>query len=221
MLHVVRSACRPIFLAAFAILIMGAAPAGVNDKTVSPSVMVARFHDALLDAVKTTSGKGYSARESAILPVVAASFDTRAMARIAAGGYWDTLSEMERSQLASAFADLTTASYAVRFRAYTGQRFAVLAEQAAPQDRMLVRAQIMRGSGETFGLSYVLEKSATPQGWSIIDVWLNNTVSELALRRAEFSPVLREKGGAALIADLRSKIAALPKDDAPRPTRMN
>ena len=221
MLHVVCSAGRSIFFVALVALLMGAAPARMSDQTVSPSVMVTRFHDALLNAVKTTSGQGYSARESAILPVVAASFDTRVMARIAAGSYWDALSESERSQLAEAFADLTTANYAVRFRAYTGQRFAVLAQQAAPQDRMLVRAQIRRGSGEAFSISYVLEKSATPLGWSIIDVWLNNTVSELALRRAEFSPVLREKGGAALIADLRSKIAALPKDDAPRAVRVN
>ena len=184
-------------------------------------MMVTRFHEALVKAVKTASGQGFTARKSAFMPVVAASYDTQFMARIAAGSYWDRLSGGEREALAAALTDLTVANYAARFRDYNGQQFAVLEAQPASQGRVLVRAQIKRRAGEPVKLSYLLEKSAKPQGWSIIDVWLNDTVSELALRRSEFSRVLRDKGGAALIADLRSKIAALPKDDAPGMTRMN
>ncbi|MGI9431564.1 MAG: ABC transporter substrate-binding protein, partial [Myxococcota bacterium] len=47
--------------------------------------------------------------------------------------------------------------------------------------------------------------------WRIIDVFLNGTVSELALRRSEYSSVIRSDGYEALRDGLREKIAATPE----------
>lgn len=207
-----------VLLAALALALAGAGPAPAAP---GPTEMVTRFHEALVRAAKSASGKDYMGQRAAFEPVVAEHYDTRFMARIAVGSYWGALSDDEREELAKAFFDLTVASYATRFRGLSSQSFSVLAEQPAPQDRVLVRARIARRAGAPINIGYLLQKSSTPSGWAIIDVWLNNQVSELALRRAEFSPVLREKGGAALIADLKSKIAALPKDPAQRRTHTN
>jgi phospholipid transport system substrate-binding protein len=57
-----------------------------------------------------------------------------------------------------------------------------------------------------------------PDGWRIIDVFMNGTVSELALRRSEYSAVLDRDGFDGLIAALDGKIAefatkpAVPSD---------
>lgn len=181
--------------------------------------MVNGFHTALNDAAKKASGKDFGTRQLAFAPVVRANYDTGFMARIAAGPYWNKLTLTERDALAAAFTDLTAASYAARVRG--ALQFTVIDQQPAPQDRMLVHAQLQRKSGELLKMSYLLERSPAVAGWAIIDVWLNDTVSELALRRAEFTPVLRNKGGAALIADLRSKIAALPGEDRLQTSRVN
>ena len=43
----------------------------------------------------------------------------------------------------------------------------------------------------------------------IVDIYLEGRVSELALRRSEFAPILSGSGTAALVSELRSKIASL------------
>jgi phospholipid transport system substrate-binding protein len=198
-----------------AVLLVGA---GIPPGVPSATAMVNGFHMALNDAAKKSSGKDFEARQLAFAPVVRANYDTGFMARIAAGPYWDKLTLTERDALAATFTDLTAANYASRIRG--ALQFTVVDQQPAPQDRMLVHAQLQRKNGESLKMSYLLERIPAAAGWAIIDVWLNDTVSELALRRAEFAPVLRDKGGAALIADLRSKIAALPGEDDHRPSRL-
>jgi phospholipid transport system substrate-binding protein len=42
----------------------------------------------------------------------------------------------------------------------------------------------------------------TGNGWKIIDVYLNGTISELASRRAEFGAILRSGGANALVSAL-------------------
>jgi phospholipid transport system substrate-binding protein len=46
------------------------------------------------------------------------------------------------------------------------------------------------------------------ESWRIIDVYLNGTVSELALRRSEYAAVLQRDGFEKLVASIDEKIAA-------------
>jgi phospholipid transport system substrate-binding protein len=184
----------------------------------APDRTVSAFYAALDDAAHK-AGQGFTARQAAFTPIVKASYDTQFMAQIAAGSYWETLSPSDRAALVAAFTDLTVASYASRFR--PGLPFSVNDGKPQPQDRMLVRTTLQRKSGVPLKMSYLLRKSETQAGWLIIDVWLNDQVSELALRRAEFAPVLRNKGAATLIADLRAKIAVLAKGDGTGSSRTN
>jgi phospholipid transport system substrate-binding protein len=62
-------------------------------------------------------------------------------------------------------------------------------------------------------LSYRLGKK--PEGWKVIDVYYNGTVSELALRRADYSSVLKRDGFDALIARVNAKIAELRAGGTP------
>jgi phospholipid transport system substrate-binding protein len=45
--------------------------------------------------------------------------------------------------------------------------------------------------------------------WRVIDVYLNGTVSELALRRSEYSSALKREGFDELLASIETKIADL------------
>jgi phospholipid transport system substrate-binding protein len=45
----------------------------------------------------------------------------------------------------------------------------------------------------------------TPDGWRVLDVYLDETVSLLALHRAEFTSVLRSKGFEGFIAAMNAK----------------
>jgi phospholipid transport system substrate-binding protein len=48
--------------------------------------------------------------------------------------------------------------------------------------------------------------------WKIIDVYLDGTVSELALRRSEFSSIVKREDFDALIAAIDEKTAKLASD---------
>ena len=53
--------------------------------------------------------------------------------------------------------------------------------------------------------------------WKIIDIYMNGTVSELALRRSEYSSLIKREGFKALLAALDERIESLataPADQA-------
>jgi phospholipid transport system substrate-binding protein len=60
---------------------------------------------------------------------------------------------------------------------------------------------------ENVKLDYRLR--AADGGWKIVDVYLNGTVSELALRRSEYSSLIKRKGLEALLAALDERIDSL------------
>ena len=71
----------------------------------------------------------------------------------------------------------------------------------------MVKTKVTAPGDEDVELSYRLRE--TPAGPRIIDVYLKGTVSELALRRSEYTSVLEREGFPALIATVDRKIADL------------
>jgi phospholipid transport system substrate-binding protein len=59
--------------------------------------------------------------------------------------------------------------------------------------------------GEIVQLNYRL-RPAEDDGWRIIDVLLNGTVSELALRRSEYSSLIQREGFTALMSAINKRI---------------
>jgi len=176
----------------------GAAPA---------SAAIERLHAALLDVMQHAASLGYEGRARRLAPVVAAVYDIPTMARIAVGKYWKDLSPDDQQRLTDAFARFTVANYAGRFDGYSGERFEMLGEEDAPQGLRLVRTRLVPAEGEVVRLDYRLR--STPDGWRIVDVFLNGTVSELALRRAQYTAVIERDGFPALLEALDKKIADL------------
>jgi len=56
----------------------------------------------------------------------------------------------------------------------------------------------------------MIERDGT---WKVIDVFLNGTVSELALRRSEYSSALKRNGFASLVTLVEEKIEDLKSKD--------
>jgi phospholipid transport system substrate-binding protein len=81
---------------------------------------------------------------------------------------------------------------------------------------MLVKTRIVRTEEAPVALDYRLRQGEGGE-WRIVDVFLNGTVSELAMRRAEYSAVLKRDGYDGLIAALEEKIAAQRQGQAGAP----
>jgi phospholipid transport system substrate-binding protein len=188
--------------AALALLVL-AAPLWAEDDAATQ--VVNGLHDTLLDVMKNATSLGYQGRYDRIAPVLQRDFDFDFMARFVLGPGWTSLTADEQQQWADAFRRITTATYAARFKGYSGESFKTLGQEPATQDTVFVRTVINRTDADNVELTYRLRK--TPDGWRIIDIYQKGTVSELALRRSEYSSVLKRDGFAKLLATVNAKIA--------------
>lgn len=166
---------------------------------------IERLHEALLEAMQGAETLGVDGRARLLEPVIDDVYDLPFMAAKVLGRSWKTLSEEDRSRWQDAFRRLTVSTYAHRFDGYSGQHFEIAGSEWAPRETILVRTHIVTSDEQRVALDYRMRSS---QGsWRIIDVYLNGTVSELALRRSEYSSVLKRDGFESLTKAVEEKIA--------------
>ncbi len=169
-----------------------------------PSQVVDALHEQLIGVMKDADALGYQGRFEQLEPVVGRLFDISFMAEKSVGRHWKTADEEDRVRLLSTFGRFTVANYAGRFNKYSDQFFETLEEETSVHGTMLVRSRLVESNGDSIQLDYRLR---SVQGdWRIIDVYLNGTVSELALRRSEYSSLIQREGFAALLSALNRRI---------------
>jgi phospholipid transport system substrate-binding protein len=173
----------------------------------SASSFASNFNDALLDVMKHADELGYDGRVERLKPLLSASFDIPFMARFTLGRRWKSLDEASQHAWDDKFAELTTATYAGRFNGYTGEEFVTMGEEPAAQETTFVKTKIIVPDQDEVELTYRMRQAET--GWRIIDVYYRGTVSELALRRSDYSAVVRRDGFAKLLEVVDAKIADL------------
>ena len=188
--------------------------ASAGDQT--PTEVVETLHGALIEVMKNASTLGYEGRSEHLEPILTEVFDIPFMAEKSVGRHWKEFDEARRAHLVATFSRFTVANYAGRFDGYSGQSFETLREEPSTHGLMLVRTRLDDPGGEEVQLNYRLKP--TNGGWKIVDVYLNGTVSELALRRSEYSSLIKREGYEALIAALDERIdelsATSPADQA-------
>jgi phospholipid transport system substrate-binding protein len=180
-----------------------AAPAASDDAVQA----IDELHAALLDVMKNAQALGYEGRAAKLKPVIPRYFDVAFMAEKSVGQYWKSATEAERQRYLEAFLRFMVANYAGQFDGYTGQSFETLGEDPARMDTKIVRTKLIDPGDEDVELNYRMHQ--VDGSWKIIDVYLDGTVSELALRRSEFSGIVKRESFDALITALDQKIAKL------------
>jgi phospholipid transport system substrate-binding protein len=169
--------------------------------------VVETLHEALLGVMKDAKALGYDGRYEKLAPVIRSGFDLPFMAEKSVGRHWKTASEEERQALVETFSRFTVANFAGRFDGYSGQVFRTLGVEPATHGTVLVRTHLDEPGEEGVALDYRLR--SVDGGWRIIDIYLNGTVSELALRRSEYSALIQREGFQALLAKLAERIDEL------------
>jgi phospholipid transport system substrate-binding protein len=208
-------AVRPAALAAIALL---AAPLVARPDPASDAAVrtVEGLHATLLSVMKDAVQLGYDGRFERLKPELLSRYDFAFMAEKSVGRGWQQFDAAAREKLSDAFARLAMATYAARFDGFGGERFETLGVQPATHDTVLVKTRIVRTDEPPVALDYRLRQTE-PGQWRIVDVFLNGTVSELAMRRAEYSAVLKRDGYDGLIAALEEKIASQRQGQASGP----
>jgi phospholipid transport system substrate-binding protein len=196
-----------LLLVALAALVAPLAPARAEPPVAASlepaKAPIERFYAALDASMRAGETLDFEARRKQLAPIVGEVFDLPLMAAKVLGRHWKSLPAAEQRRWIDAFSGLTVKTYAEQFDENTGLVFEVGAVQAAPGGTALVRTQLKRASDEPVAIDYRLRPVAG--GWRVMDIFLNGTVSELALRRSEYGSVLERDGFEKLVATLQTR----------------
>lgn len=187
-----------------------AAQPGASDEADGPRAVVATLQDALLTVMKRADELGFQGRYEYLRPVVAQTFDVPFMGSKSVGRHWATLSAEQQADWLSKFTGYLAANYAGNFTGWDGESFEVLGDQEAARDTRVVLTKLKVPGDTDVVLNYRLRQDESGR-WRIIDIYLKGTVSELALRRSDFSTTLKDKGFAELTMAIDKKIDELRK----------
>lgn len=184
-----------------------AALATVAHAAATPKDTIEQLNEGLTATLRNAKALGIEGRYRELAPLLDRTYDFDRMIAVASGSAWANANESQRQQLREAFARWSTMTYASRFSGFAGERFEVLGERPGPRDTVLVDSRITQADGKPVTLSYVL---ANQNGdWRIVDVLMDKSISELAVRRSEFQPVLQGGGPDKLVEVLNGKTEQL------------
>jgi len=171
-----------------------------------PQDQVRGFYGVLLGKMRDGRTLGESGRYARLAPAVDRTFDIPTMTRLAIGPAWGTLSPAQQQQLLAAFAHYIAATYADRFDSYSGEELQVTGERPNGTE-VMVQTKIAKSNGEATRLDYLMRQD---QGsWRISDVYLDGTISQLAVHRSEFHSILQREGVDGLVTALNRKVDLL------------
>jgi phospholipid transport system substrate-binding protein len=165
--------------------------------------VVQKLHTTLLAVMKGGDKIGYQGRYDQLAPVIQSSFDMPFISKTVLGKHWESLNKEQRSRFVEAFTQMSIATYAANFDSYSGEHFKVIPEKEVDGGRILVQSQLIKSDGGQVQLDYLLHR--TGREWRIVNI-IAEGVSDLALKRADYSAFLKSKGFEALLKKLNEKV---------------
>jgi phospholipid transport system substrate-binding protein len=163
------------------------------------------YYQQLMPTIQQAGRLSVRERDKRFTPAITSAFDLGTMTRLAVGPAWSSFSGSQQAAVREAFARFIIADYASQVSNYSGESF-VVDPQTAAESRgggEIVKTKLLQPGGRTVNINYLV------RGGRVIDVYLNGTVSDLALRRDEFSSIIASGGADALIKRLRDRTQSL------------
>ncbi len=168
-----------------------------------PAGVVENLHTGLLVVMRDGEKLGFKGRYGRLAPVISTAFDLPFIAKTVMGRHWDTLSADQKSRFIEIFSRLSIATYAANFDAYSGERFKVISEKEFGSGQREVKFRLVKSDGGEVSLDYILHQVGSE--WRIINV-IAEGVSDLALKRTDYTGYLKKHGFDALLGKLNEKI---------------
>ncbi len=175
-------------------------------QTQSPAaVHIQTYYQQLMPTIQQAGKLSVRERDKRFTPAITAAFDLGTMTRLAVGPAWTSFSASQQTAVRDAFARFIIADYASQVSNYSGESF-VVEPQTTTESRgggEIVRTKLLQPGGRTVSINYLV------RGGRVIDVYLNGTISDLAMRRDEFASIIASGGADALIKRLRDRTQSL------------
>jgi phospholipid transport system substrate-binding protein len=174
-----------------------------DENNASAKEVVEKFQGDLIKVMQDGKTLGFAGRYDKLYDSISHSHDLGKIARIVVGKEWEKLSEDQQQKLVSVFSKFSVASYAHNFKDYGGETFTVDSQEETNRGGVVVHAHLSIPNDKDVKFDYMLKEQGST--WRIINV-VANGVSDLALKRAEYTTILQREGFDALIAKINEKI---------------
>ena len=165
--------------------------------------VVEKLHAELVDVMKQAHALGYKGRYQRLAPVVTSSYDFPFISKVVVGRYWSEFSLEQKEQFVNTFTKLSIATYANQFAGYSGEHFKTISAEDSTRGRLLIKTVLIKANGEKVELDYMLHQKE--HQWQIINV-IAQGVSDLSLKRAQYTSYLRKNGFDGLLQKIKDKI---------------
>ncbi len=161
----------------------------------------------LVGAMRSGKAAPFQQRYAALLPVVEQAFDLGAILQAVVGPRWAGLPAAQQAQLLDVFRKYTVATYIANFNSYGGERLDTLPDSRSIGADQVVATQIVPSSGTPTRIDYVMRRG--PAGWRAVDIYLNGTISQVAVQRSDFRSLIGTGDAGPLVASLQRRVADL------------
>ncbi len=196
---------RFLALAMLALSLFLPPPAKAAD---SATQVIEKLHTELLEVMKKADELGYRGRYERLAPVVTLTYDLPFIAKTVVGRYWEKFTPEQKSKFVETFTRMSIATYADRFDGYSGEVFKTISEDPLRRGRLVVKTVLIKSSGEQVQLDYILHQSSDQ--WQVINV-IAQGVSDLSLKRADYTSYLKKRGFDDLLSKINTKIEQYEK----------
>jgi len=170
--------------------------------------VVEGFQDSLIETMKQGKELGFQGRYDKLDAVVRQSHDLPKIARIVVGKQWEKLTSEQQAKLEAVFSQLSISAYAHNFKDYSGESFTFISEEETGRGGIVVHTNLVIPGDKDVKFDYMMKKK--DDSWQIINI-IADGVSDLALKRSDYTSVLNREGFDALIAKINEKIESYAK----------
>ncbi len=169
-----------------------------------PSAVVDELQSTLIDIMKEGPEILYAGRYDRLEPVIKNTHQITYIARLTVGRYWRDLSEEEKKLFVDKFSSVVVSRYASMFKKYKGEYFEFVSEENLQRGNVILISDLYWGNGvDSTRFNYVLRQFEN--NWQIVNILVKG-VSDLALKRAEFTSIIEKEGFESLLVKLTEKV---------------
>ncbi|WAR45694.1 ABC transporter substrate-binding protein [Methylomonas rapida] len=198
---------RKIYLGLSILLLVCLSPVSLAEEVTARQV-VEEFQDRLIEVMKQGKELGFQGRYDKLDAAVKKSHDLPKIARIVVGKQWEELTPEQQAKLESVFSQLSVSAYAHNFKDFSGESFSFVSEEETGRGGVVIHTNLKIPGEKDVKFDYMMKKK--DEGWQIINI-IADGVSDLALKRSDYTSVLNREGFDALIAKINEKIESYAK----------
>ncbi len=179
-----------------------------QDEANSAKQVVEKYQTELISVMKEGKKLGYAGRYAKLQDPVINSHDLPKIARVILGKDREALTPDQQKTLEDVIIRLSIASYAHNFKEFSGEEFAFDSEEETQRGQVVVHSHLNIPNDKPVKFDYMLKESE--HNWRIINISANG-VSDLALKRSEYTSILQKEGFDSLITKINEKIDGYSK----------